>query len=109
MFTNKYLNLGYFSVIAIFLGIIISMPFANIATSAEKKEQIEVKVKGMGCEMCAKAIKTLIMKCDGVEGCVVSFKDGKAEVVIEADKDKEDVLREIDEKMFFPYTLLPAP
>ncbi len=108
MFTNKYLNLGYISIIAIILGLVISTSFVNTA-QADDEKKVELKIKGMGCEMCAKAIKTLVMKCAGVEGCEVSFKDGKAEVQIEAGKDKEDVLREIDEALNFPYTLLPAP
>jgi copper chaperone CopZ len=108
MFTNKYLNLGYVSIIAVILGLVISTSFVNTAQAAEEKK-VELKIGGMGCEMCAKAIKTLIMQCAGVEGCEISFKEGKAEVLIEAGKDKEDVLREIDEKLFFPYTLMPAP
>jgi copper chaperone CopZ len=108
MFTNKYLSLGYISIIAIILGLVISTSFVNTAQAAEENK-VELKIKGMGCEMCAKAIKTLIMKCAGVEGCEVSFKEGKAVIEIEAGKDKEDILKDIDEKMFFPYTLLPAP
>jgi copper chaperone CopZ len=108
MLTNKYLNLGYVSIIAIILGLVISTSFVNTAQAAEENK-VELKIKGMGCEMCAKAIKTLVMQCAGVEGCEVSYKDGKAVVEIEAGKDKEDVLREINEKMFFPYTLMPAP
>jgi copper chaperone CopZ len=108
MIRNKFQNLAYISVIAIFIAI-ISVHFVNAATSDEKGENIELEIKGMGCEMCAKAIKTLVMKCAGVEGCEVSFKDGKVEVRIEAGKDREDVLREIEEKLFFPYTLMPVP
>ncbi len=108
MLTNKYLNLGYISIIAIILGLVISTSFVNTAQAAEEKK-VELKITGMGCEMCAKAIKTLVMKCAGVEGCEVSYKEGKAVIEIEAGKDKEDILKDIDEKMFFPYTLLPAP
>ncbi len=108
MFTNKYLYLGYVSIIAIILGLVINTTFVNTAQAAEEKT-VELKIKGMGCEMCAKAIKSLVMKCAGVEGCEVSYKEGKATVEIEAGKDIEDVLREIDEKMFFPYTFTPAP
>ena len=108
MLTNKYLNLGYVSIIAIILGLVINTTFVNTAQAAEEKK-IELKIKGMGCEMCAKAIETVISKCAGVMGCDVSFKEGKATVEIEAGKDKEDVLRELDEKMFFPYTFTPWP
>ena len=108
MLMNKYLNLGYISIIAIILGLVISTSFVNTAQAAEEKK-IELEIKGMGCEMCAKAIKTLVMKCAGVEGCEVSYKEGKAVIEIEAGKEKEDVLREIDEKLFFPYTFMPGP
>ena len=107
MLTNRYLNLGYVSIIAIILGLVINTTFVNTAQAAEEKT-VELKIKGMGCEMCAKAIETLVMECAGVTGCKVSYKEGKATVEIEAGKDKEDVLREIDEKMFFPYTLMPG-
>jgi len=108
MLMNKYINLGYISIIAVILGIAVSTSFVNTAQAAEERK-IELKINGMGCEMCAKAIKTLVMKCAGVEGCDVSFKDGKATIKIEAGKDKEDVLREFDEKMYYPYTYMPAP
>ncbi len=108
MLTSKYLNLGCISIIAIILGLVISTSFVNTAQAAEEKK-VELKIKGMGCEMCANAIKTLIMKCAGVEGCEISYKEGAAEVLIKAGKYKEDILREIDEKMFYPYTRLPAP
>ena len=108
MFTNKYLSLGYISIFAIILGLLISTSYVNTAQAADE-QKVELKIKGMGCEMCAKAIKTLVMKCAGVTGCDVSFKEGKATIEIEAGKDKEDVLREIDEKMFFPYTFMPGP
>ena len=108
MLTSKYLNLGYISIIAIILGLVISTSFVNTAQAAEEKK-VELKIEGMGCEMCAKAIKTLIMKCAGVEGCEISYEEGKAEVLIKAGKYKEDILLEIGEKMFYPYTYLPAP
>jgi copper chaperone CopZ len=108
MIRNKLQNLAYISAIVIFIAI-ISIHFVNVATADEHGENIEIEVKGMGCEMCAKAIKTLVMKCDGVEGCAVSVKDGKAIIQIEAGRDRDDILREIDEKLFFPYTFLPSP
>ncbi len=108
MLTNKYLNLGYISIIAIILGLVISISFVNTAQAAEEKK-VELKITGMGCEMCANAIKTLIMKCAGVEGCEISYKEGKAEVLIKPGLYKEDILMEIDEKMFYPYTRMPAP
>lgn len=97
MLTNKYLNFGYISIIAVILGLVVSTSFVKTTQAEEGK--IEIEIKGMGCEMCAKAIKTLVMKCDGVKGCAVSFKDGKATVDIEAVKDKEKVLSEIEEEI----------
>jgi copper chaperone CopZ len=101
MFTNKYLNLGYISIIAIILGLVISTSFVNTAQAAEEKK-VELKITGMGCEMCANAIEKVITKCAGVMGCAVSFKEGKATVVIEVGKAKteeivEDIVEAIDE------------
>jgi copper chaperone CopZ len=87
MFTNKYLSLGYISMIAIILGLVISTSYVNTAQAADEKK-IELKIKGMGCEMCANAIESAITKCAGVMGCDVSFKEGKATVEIEVGKAK---------------------
>ncbi len=105
---NKFKNLAYVSAIVIFIAI-ISVHFIHVATADESGENIEIEIKGMGCKMCAKAVKTLVMKCDGVEGCAISAKDGKAIIQIRKGKDRENVLREIDVTLFFPFTLMPAP
>ncbi|MFQ5965929.1 MAG: heavy metal-associated domain-containing protein [Candidatus Scalinduaceae bacterium] len=43
-------------------------------------------MKGMGCEMCEKNIEKVISKCAGVEGCEVSYKEGKAVIENEVGK-----------------------
>ncbi|GAX59086.1 P-type ATPase [Candidatus Scalindua japonica] len=88
MLTNKYLSLGYVSIFAIILGLAINTTCVNTAQATDHKK-IEFKVKGMGCEHCAKAIETIVTQCSGVMGCAVSYKDGKATVEIEAGKLKE--------------------
>jgi copper chaperone CopZ len=96
MLTNKYLNLGYISIFAIIFGLVISTSFVNTAQAEEKK--VELKIKGMSCEMCEKAIKTLVMKCAGVTGCEVSYKEGKAVIEIEAGKAKiEEIVEAVEE------------
>jgi len=85
MLANKFLNLGYVSMIAIILGLAITTSYVNTAQAADK-EKIELKIKGMGCPMCAKAIEKIVSDCDGVMDCKVSFKEGKATVRIEAGK-----------------------
>ncbi len=94
MLTNKYLNLGYISIIAIILGLVISTSFVNTAQAEEQK--VELKITGMGCGMCANSLEALIMKCAGVKGCAVSFKEGKAVVEIEAGK-TEELIRTLEE------------
>ena len=97
MFTNKYLSLGYVSIIAIILGLVISTSFVNTTQAAEEKK-VELKIKGMSCEMCEKAIKTVVMKCAGVTGCEVSFKEAKAVIEIEAGKAKiEEIVEALEE------------
>ena len=97
MLTNRYLSLGYISIIAIILGLVINTTFVNTAQAAEEKK-VELKITGMGCEMCANTIKTLVMKCAGVKGCEVSYKEGKATVEIEAGKAKtEEIIEALEE------------
>ncbi len=106
MLTNKYLNLGYIYIIAVILGLVISTSFVNTAQAEEKK--VELKIKGMGCEMCAKAIETVISKCAGVMGCDVSYKEGKATVEIEVGKAKAgEIIEAIEEAGYVPEGDIP--
>ncbi len=101
MLTNKYLNLGYISIIAIILGLVINTTFVNTAQAVDEKN-VELTIKGMGCGMCANSLEALIMKCAGVKGCEVSFKEGKAVVEIEVGKAKiEEIVEAIEEAGFF--------
>ena len=87
MLTNKYLSLGYISIFAIILGLVISTSYVNTAQAADEKK-VELKIKGMGCEMCANAIEKVISRCAGVMDCDVSYKEGKATIEIEVGKAK---------------------
>ncbi|MFQ5712568.1 MAG: heavy-metal-associated domain-containing protein [Candidatus Scalinduaceae bacterium] len=107
MLTNKYLNLGYISIIAIILGLAISTSYVNTAQAADEKK-VELKIKGMGCEMCAKAIKTVISRCAGVEGCGVSYKEGKAIIEIEVGKAKAgEIIEAVEEAGYVPVGDIP--
>ncbi len=100
MFTNKFLNLGYVSMIVIILGLVISASYVNTAQAAEKKT-VELKIKGMGCEMCAKAVEKVVSRCAGVMGCDVSVKEGKATIEIEVGKAKAgEVIEAIEDAGF---------
>jgi Copper chaperone len=94
MFTNKFLNLGYVSMIAIVLGLVISVSYVNTAQAAEEKK-VELKIKGMGCEMCAKSVERVISKCAGVMGCDVNYKNGKATVEIDAKANIEEIKKAV--------------
>ncbi len=99
MLTNKYLSLVYISIIAIILGLVINTTFVNTAQAEEKK--VELKIKGMGCEMCANAIEKVISRCAGVMGCEVSYKKGKATIEIEVGKAKAgEIIEAIEDAGF---------
>ncbi len=85
MLANKYLNLGYVSMIAIILGLAITTSYVNTA-QADGKEKVELQIKGMGCPMCTNAIEKIVSDCAGVMDCKVSYKEGKATVRIETGK-----------------------
>lgn len=101
MTTNRYLKLGCMSIIAVIFGIAISLPFMNRvqANDHEKHDhkKLELNIKGMDCEHCAKAINAIISKCSGVTGCAVSFEEGKAIIEVEADKAEEETEEIIEE------------
>ncbi len=85
MFTNKYLNFGYISVVALILGLVISISYVNTAQATEE-EKIELKFKGMGDEKRYFPYTYMPALTEDVSGEIDEF----------------------DEGMYFPYTLLPA-
>ncbi|MBI5677713.1 MAG: cation transporter [Planctomycetes bacterium] len=105
MNTNKYLNLGYLSLIPVAFGIIISASVVKAVTlpqdntvclnpkpyelaegKSTNEEQIELKVKGMTCVACSKTVKSALLKVTGVKDAVVSHDEGKAVVIVEKGK-----------------------
>ncbi len=96
MFTNRYLNLGYLSVIAVVFVMVMSV---SVAKAGE--EEVELKVDGMTCGMCENAVKTALLNCKGVKDAEVSHKEGKAVVKIEEGKAKTDELIKAVEKAGF--------
>jgi len=109
MNTNKYLNFGYLSLIPVTFGIIISASVVNAVTlpqdnavclnpkpyelaegKSANEEPIELKVNGMTCGACSKAVKSALLKVTGVTDAVVSHDEGKAVVIIEKGKVKAD-------------------
>ena len=107
MFTNKFLNLGYISIFALILGIVISTSYVNTAQAADEKK-VELKIKGMGCEMCAQHIKKAISNCAGVMDCDVSYKEGKATIEVEVGKAHAgDIIEAIEEAGYVPVGDIP--
>lgn len=103
MFSNKYLNLGYISMIALIFGIVISTSFVNTVQAHEQHKKVDLKIKGMDCENCAKAVESIISKCSGVAGCAVSLKEGKAVIEVEPDGVTHEVGEVISELKGYGY------
>jgi len=129
MFRNRLLNFGYLSVISVIFGIVVSSSVVKAATfshsnapsaqpyieenisnskpyelaygEAENVEEVVLNVKGMTCGMCENAIKTALLKCNGVKDAEVSHKEGKAVVKVEEGKAKTDELIKAVEKAGF--------
>ncbi len=53
---------------------------ATEETKSEPEAEVVLNVKGMTCGMCENAVKTALMNCEGVKGCEVNWKEGKATV-----------------------------
>jgi copper chaperone len=96
MFTNRYLNLGYLSVIAVVFVMVMSV---SVVKAGE--EEVELKVDGMTCGMCENAVKTALLNCKGVKDAEVSHKEGKAVVKVEEGKAETDELIKAVEKAGF--------
>ncbi len=67
---------------------------ASLSLFAAEKE-VNMKVNGMTCQMCAKSVKDTIMSTDGVKDAKVYVKDGKAVVKTE----KEIDMNALNEKL----------
>ncbi|MFQ5962741.1 MAG: heavy-metal-associated domain-containing protein [Candidatus Scalinduaceae bacterium] len=96
---SKYLKLGYFSMIPVIFGIVIVVMSASVVKADE--EEVVLNVKGMTCGMCSNAVKTALLKCEGVNGAEVSHKEGKAVVKVEEGKAKTEELIHAVEKAGF--------
>ena len=101
MFTNKYLNLAYLSVISVVFVIAMSVSSGFVYAGPENEEEIVLNVEGMTCSGCENAIKSALLKCDGVKDAEVNHKDGKAVVQTEGSKAKTDELIKAVEKAGF--------
>ncbi len=101
MFTNKYLNLGYLSVISVVFVIAMSVSSGFVYAGSENEEEIVLNVEGMTCGACEDAIKSALLKCDGVKDAEVNYKDGKAVVQTEGSKVETDELIKAIEKAGF--------
>lgn len=103
MIHNKFLNIGYLSLISVIFGIGMNISFVKagpslqskivlsqsvpelLNLSASKSEEVDniiLSIKGMTCTNCEDAVKAELMKCDGVKDARVSHKDGEAIVSI---------------------------
>ena len=65
-------------------------PYELAEGKSTNEEQIELKVNGMTCGACSKAVKSALLKVTGVTDAVVSHDEGKAVVIIEKGKAKTD-------------------
>jgi hypothetical protein len=104
MFTNKYLNFGYISVVALILGLVISTSYVNTAQATEE-EKIELKFKGMGDEKMYFPYTYVPEPKENVSG---EFDENMYFPHTLLPEPKENVSGEFDENMYFPHTLLPA-
>ncbi len=49
---------------------------------SEAVAEVVLNVKGMTCAGCESKVNTALMNCEGVEGCEVNWKEGKATVKV---------------------------
>lgn len=101
MFTNKYLNLAYLSVISVVFVIAMSVSSGFVYAGPEDEGEVVLNVEGMTCGACENAVKSQLLKVDGVKDASADCKKGKAVVKVEGDKAKTDELIKAVEKAGF--------
>lgn len=127
MIHNKFLNLGYLSLISVIFGIGMNISFVKAAPSSQNKatlaqsvpelfklaggkseenlDNIILSIKGMTCTNCEDVVKAELMKCNGVNDARVSHKDGKAIVNINVFEFGVDEIIEAVKKAGFSATI----
>jgi copper chaperone CopZ len=101
MFTNKYLNLTYVSVISVVFVIAMSVSSRFVYAGPEDEEEVVLNVGGMTCGACEDVVKSQLLKVDGVKDASADCKKGKAVVNVEGGKAKTDELIQAVEKAGF--------
>ncbi len=70
-------------------------------SESEAAAEVVLNVKGMTCGMCENAVKTALMNCEGVEGCEVNWKVGKATVkVVKGSANTAEMIKAVEEAGF---------
>lgn len=68
---------------------------------SEEEADVVIDVKGMTCAGCENTVKTALMNCEGVEGCEVNWKEGKATVKVAKDSvNTAEMIKAVEETGF---------
>jgi copper chaperone CopZ len=74
---------------------------ATEETESEAAAEVVLYVKGMTCAGCENKVKTALMNCEGVEGCEVNWKEGKATVkVVKGSANTAEMIKAVEETGF---------
>lgn len=101
MFTNRYLNFGYLSVISVVFVMVISASYELVYAGSDTAEEVVLNVEGMTCGACENAVKSQLLKVEGVKEATADCKKGKAIVKVEGGEVKTDELIKAVEKAGF--------
>ncbi len=68
---------------------------------SEAAAEVVLNVKGMTCVGCENKVNTALKNCEGVEGCKVNWKEGKATVkVAKGSANTAEMIKAIEEAGF---------
>lgn len=101
MSTNKCLKFGYLSITSAVFIFIIAISVSSGLIYAGPEEEIVLNVEGMTCGACENAVKSQLLKVDGVKDASADCKKGKAVVNVEGGKANVDELIQAVEKAGF--------
>ncbi|GIV32224.1 MAG: mercuric reductase [Saprospiraceae bacterium] len=72
-------------------------PFGKEHPSAEHLQTVQLQIKGMTCEHCARSIEDLLSKIDGVHEVAVSYSEGRCTCSYDPSKtNRESIVAAID-------------
>lgn len=101
MFRNRFLSCGFLSIISVVIVIAMSASYEMAYAGPGDEEEVVLNVEGMTCGACENAVKSQLLKVEGVKDASADCKKDKAVVRVEGGEANVDELIQAVEKAGF--------